>query len=527
MTKEKVKKIVEKSVKELLKEKKVFFDFKIEINYSKDKIYGDYSTNVAMSLSKALKENPIEIAKKLKAKIFKKNKEIFKKIEIAEPGFINFFISEDYFKKEVKEILKKKEKFGSLKIGKNKKVNIDFISANPTGPLTLGNARGGFGGDVLSRVLKKAGYRPTKEYYINDVGEQIKNLGYSVIGDIKGEYKGDYIKELRKRIKTKDPYEAGSKAAKIILNEMIKPQIKKMGIKFDVWFSEKTLYEKGLVDKVIEKLDKKGLIYKKEEAVWFKSTQFGDDKDRVLIKSNGEKTYFASDISYMENKFKRGFKKLIFFFGADHYGYVPRLKAAAEALGYKKEDIDVIIFQHVRLFKDGKEVRMSKRKGIYVTVEELINEVGSDVARFFFVLRSFDSHLNFDLSLAKKQTEDNPLFYVQYAYVRIISILKKASKTKIKKFNVKFLNNELEIELIKQLIKFPEIVEEIALTYEVHKLTKYLIDLSDAFHRFYENNKVIGEDKNLTQSRLSLLLATKIVFENSFDLLGIKSLKKM
>ena len=256
---------------------------------------------------------------------------------------------------------------------------MEFISANPTGPLTLGNGRGGFGGDVLANVLEKAGYKVSREYYINDTGNQIKALGHSVIGDAEAVYKGEYIDELRKEVKGKDPEKVGEKAAKIILEKMIKPSVKKMGIKFDKWFSETTLYKNKEVDEAIDELKKKGFTYESEGALWFKSKDLGDDKDRVLVRADGIKTYFASDIAYLKNKFERGFEKLIIFLGADHYGYVARLKAACQALGFKKDDIDAIVLQLVRLFENGKEVRMSKRTGIYVTIDELIDEVGLDV----------------------------------------------------------------------------------------------------------------------------------------------------
>jgi len=526
-------KLIKEAIK-LLQKERVFPKFEvseIKIEYPKEKDHGDYSTNVAMEIAKNTKKRPMEIAENLKSQISNLKSNFFEKIEVAEPGFINFFLSKEFLQTQIKEILKKGKKFGKLNIGKNKKVNVEFISANPTGPLTLGNGRGGFYGDTLANVLEKAGYKVKREYYINDVGTQIRKLGHSVIGDSQALYKGKYIEELRKRIKGKDPDEVGQKAAKIILKEMIKPSVKRMGIKFDKWFSEKSLYEKGEVDKILNWLKKKKLAYEKEGALWFKAAKFGDDKDRVLVRQNGEKTYFASDIAYLKNKFQRGFNFLIFLWGADHAGYVKRMEAAVEALGYKREQVRFIIMQLVKLFEKGKEVRMSKRTGSFVTLDELIEEVGLDVARFFFLQRSPGSHLNFDLDLAKEQSEKNPVYYIQYAYARIHSILRKLktqnSKLKTTTENLKLLNHPSELELIKQLIKFPEVVEDIARDYQVQRLPQYALDLARQFHDFYEKCRVISPDKNLTQSRLALILATKIVLKNTLDLMGISAPERM
>ena len=448
--------------------------------------------------------------------------------EVAGPGFINFFLSREYLQKQVSVILKEKEKFGQLKIGKSQKINVEFISANPTGPLTLGNGRGGFWGDVLTNVLNKAGYQAKREYYINDTGEQIKKLGHSVLNDVEAVYQGRYIEELRKKIKGNDPEKIGQSAAKIILQEMIKPTIKKMKIKFDVWFSEKTLYQRKEVTEVLDLLKNRKLAYESEGALWFKSTQFGDDKDRVLIKEDGEKTYLASDAAYLKNKFARGFQKLIFFWGADHYGYVARILAAAEALGYNKEQINIIVMQLVRLIREGQEVRMAKRTGTYVTLDELIDEVGLDVTRFFFLARGADTHLNFDLALAKKQSEDNPVYYIQYAHARICSILAKSKiKAKASVVDYKLLCHPSELGLIKQLIKLPEIIEDTARDYQVQRLPQYATDLATAFHQFYRDCQVLSENIHLAQARLSLVSATQIVLKNTLSLMGISAPEKM
>lgn len=438
---EEIKKLIEKSIKTLQKERKLP-DFEIPeilVEKPKEVIYGDYATNIALKLAKIIGKNPSEIAALLVNQLVSLSINLFEKTELVQPGFINFFLSKKYLQNQLAEILKKKEKFGDLKIGKGQKVNIEFISANPTGPLTLGNGRGGFCGDVLANILEKAGYKITKEYYINDVGEQIKKLGHSVLGDTEAVYKGVYIDELRKKLlggkaSQHSAEKIGEKAAKIIFKKYIKPFTKeKMGIKFDVWFSEKSLYKKKEVDKAIEELTKRGFTYESEKAVWFKSKNLGDDKDRVLIRSDGIKTYFASDIAYLKNKIGRGFDRIILLLGADHHGYVARLKAAAEALGFDKEKINIIIMQLVAVWfgeKEDKELlRMSKRKGIYLGLDKLIEEFGLDIVRFFFLMRGADTHLNFDMDLAREKSEKNPVYYVQYANARIHSIL---AKSKIK-----------------------------------------------------------------------------------------------
>lgn len=513
--KSEIKKIIEKAVGEVI-------DFSVEI--PADRNHGDYSTNVALILAKKQGKNPRDLAEEIKNEI---TSDLFSKIEIAGPGFINFFISNNYLQKQITIILKEKDRCGNLKISKNEKVNVEFISANPTGPLTLGNGRGGFGGDVLANVLVKAGYRVTREYYINDIGNQIKALGHSVLGDSEAQYKGGYIDDLKGKIKGRNPEEIGEKAAKIILEKLIKPSVKKMGIRFDNWFSEKSLYKNKEVDKAIQELSKKGFTYESEGAVWFKSKNIGDDKDRVLIRADGVKTYFASDIAYLKNKFNRGFEKIIIFLGADHYGYIARLKSAAHALGFDKEKINALVLQLVRLFENGKEVRMSKRTGTYVTIDELIEEVGLDVARFFFLQKSFNTQFNFDLAIAREKSEKNPVFKAQYAHARICSILKKAGGIKPKGRNLDMLKDSEELELIKYLIRFPEIVEDTVYDYQLQRIPQYALGLADAFHKFYEKCRVVSEDKKLTQARLSLISATKIVLKNTLDLMGISAPEKM
>jgi len=456
-----------------------------------------------------------------------------KPAEFKFPIFINFFLAEKYLQEQVKEVLKQKENFGRLKDGKGKKVQVEFISANPTGPLTLGNGRGGFCGDALAKVLEKAGYEVEREYYINDTGGQVKKLGLSLTESDESvrPYKGEYIEALRKRIKEKNPDKAGEKAAAVILKEMIKPTVERMGIKFDVWFSEKSLYESGQVDETLSFLKEKKLTYEKEGAIWFRSSRFGDEKDRVLVKKDGETTYLASDAAYLKNKFNRGFDLIIYLWGADHYGYINRIKAAVEALGFKKDQIQIILMQLVQLFQEGKEVRMSKRKGVYITLDELIDEVGLDVARFFFLSKSPGRHLNFDLDAAKDKSEKNPVHYVQYAYARICSILKKL---KIKSEDLKITINDLELlrhkselALIKQLMAFPEIIADTSRDYQLQRLPRYASGLAASFHSFYRDCPVLQEEGKLKRTRTALLLAVKSVLENTLNLMGISAPEKM
>jgi arginyl-tRNA synthetase len=475
----------------------------IEIFIPDNEKFGHYSTNVALRLAKTEKRNPMGIASRIKQEI--RNSKFFDKVEVAAPGFINFWLTPKIFQDEIKEILKKKDKYGVLPFQQSlgKKINIEFISANPTGPLTIGNGRGGFGGDVLANILEKIGYNVTREYYINDRGKQIENLK-------KGLYEGE----------KRTVFQIQKENQKVI--------VKKLKIKFDVWFSEKSLYKNKEVDAILNFLKKKKLTYEKDGALWFKSTKFGDDKDRVLIKADGEKTYFASDVAYLKNKFEREFDKIIIFLGADHHGYIKRMEAAAAALGYQKEKLFFIIVQLVRLLKNGKETKMSKREGSYITINELINEVGLGAARFFFLMSSPETHMNFDLALAKEKSLKNPVYYVQYAAVRCQNILKKSETRSTKsETNFELLNTLEDINLMRILARFPEIIEEAANNYNPQILVRYALNLAKEFHNFYEKERIIGEKEELVPARLELIKAVQIIFKNLFNLLGIKLLSKM
>ena len=510
--------------------KKIVKNDNFTVETPQEKAHGDYATNVAMILANKKKKEPMILAEEIRLELARlparqEKKDFFEKVEVIKPGFINFFLKPSFLQKQVKEILNKKEKFGEIDIGKNKKVQVEFISANPTGPLTIANARGGPMGDVLANVLTKAGYKTEKEFYVNDSGNQILALGHSVLKDKEAQYKGDYINKLNKKNKEKDPYKVGEKAGQIIIED-IKKTTDKLGIKYNKWVFESSLRKSGKVDKVLKFLKDKKLIYEKDKAFWFRSKKFGDNRDRVLIKSNGEKTYLGGDIAYHYNKFKeRKFDKVINIWGADHHGDVSGLQAGVAAIGFKGK-LDIILHQFITILEKGKKIRMSKRKGVFVALDELLNMVGPDVIRFFFLMYSANRHMDFDLGLAKEKSEKNPVYYVQYAYARICSILAKIKNTN-KNLKTNLLNHPSELNLIKELIKLPEIVEDIVKDYQVQRLPHYALDVATAFHKFYTDCKVLGDYKDMEKARLSLVLATKIVLENILDLMGISKPKKM
>ncbi|MDD5639480.1 MAG: arginine--tRNA ligase [Candidatus Pacebacteria bacterium] len=553
-----IKLYTEKAIYNLQK-KAVFSKFKIptiQILKPKESVNGDYALNIAMEIAKIEKENPIEVAKNIKEEL-ERIKEIgktFSRIEAINPGFINFYLSPEYLKKEIKKVLKDKEKFGNLSHGHNKKVQVEFISANPTGPLTVGNGRGGAFGDTLANVLQKAGYRIEKAYYINDYGNQIAVLGHSILKDADAKYSGEYIDKLSKNFKDEtDAYLIGKKAAKIILNDNIKKTTDKLNIKYDEWFSESTLYQKGEVDKTIEYLKKKGHTYEKDGALWFKSSNFGDERDRVIIKSDGTKTYLAGDLAYHRYKFDvKKFDKVINIWGADHFGDVKGLMAGVEALGHKGKwenyllgfiskilrkkwqrrgnSLEIVLLQFVSVLKDGKPVKMSKRLGTAIAMDDLLDELSADVTRFFFLQKSANTHLNFNMDLAKEQSDKNPVFYVQYAYARICSILRNGGIDCNKVNNIKnihLLVHEKEIALMRQILRFKDVIEDTAIDYQVHRITQYALELSAAFHQFYNECHCLVDDKEIKESRLGLLLATKIALKSTLNVMGISAPEKM
>ncbi len=506
----------------------------IRVERPKDDQFGEYTTNIALVMAKLVQKNPLELAEMIKDEILKQvqdDKVSFEKVEVVKPGYINFYLSQAALVSVVEQVLKEGQKFGGSDRGKGIRVNNEFISANPTGPLHLGNARGGFYADALSRVLRASGYDVTNEYYINDAGEQVQKLGHSVLKDSEAVYSGAYIDELSERFaKDGDVTVVGQQSAEYVLEEMIKKSIQEnMHIHFDVWTSEKKIVEDGYVDKAIALLREKSLIFESEGALWLRTTDFGDDKDRVLVKQDGAKTYFASDCGYILHKMERGFDHIIETWGADHHGYVARFRAATQALGFTGK-VDFMLVQLVKVVKDGQEVRMSKRAGNVITVDELIDVVGDDVARFFFLLYAPETHMNFDLGIAEERSRKNPVFYVQYAHARLASILRKAEEEGFGRSdgNLGLLTHKKERELMRELLFFPELIEKISLDFSVHALPQYAMRLADKLHSFYDECRVLdAENTALTDARLQLIRATKVVLGGTFALMGIAAPEKM
>jgi len=531
MIREEIINLIEKSIKKLQKAKKLSkFDIpSIKVERPENQSYGDYATNIALVVSPKAKKKPLEIANILVSEISGLEKKIFKKVETINPGFINFFLSEKYLQRKIKEIFKKNEEFGTLNIGKNKKTNIEFISANPTGVLHVGNGRGAFFGDCLANILEKAGYRVSKEYYINDAksSSQIQELGRTALGNGKS-YLTPYLKnkilDLSSHLKKiKSETDAGYFLAQNILGDVRKFIQNKIKINFDFWTSENKLYRQDKIKKTYVYLKNKSLVCQKDNAFWLKMEKF-NQKDEVLIRANGQATYFLSDIAYHKDKIDRGFKKIIDIWGADHQGHVPRIKAVMEILGYRGE-LDVLITQIVRL----KKGKMSKRTGEVITLEWLIDEVGLDAARFFYLMKSLESQMEFDVELAKEKSKKSPVYYTQYAHARICSILKKAKNKEFKKEigSFKSLNHPSELKLIKEILKLPEIIEDTSKDYQVQRLPYYAINLASSFHQFYRDCRVLSENEELTKARLLLAFAVKITLKNILNLMGVSAPERM
>lgn len=523
----------------------------IEVEPTKDESHGDYASNVAMILASRLKMNPRKIAEILVSHI-SDDDHLLGKVEIAGPGFINLFVKEDAWRNRLCEIELQGDEYGKNDLGKGKKVQVEFVSANPTGPLHIGHARGAAVGDVIANILESSHFSVFREYYINDAGNQMNNLGRSVLlryREFKGEtgafpdecYRGDYIKDIAREIMQKfgddkfnedDALSFCTKYAADAILEGIKTDLKDFGVVFDGYFSEKKLYENNGVLGLLALLEEKGFIYSDGETRWFKTTDFGDEKDRVLVRKNGEPTYFAADISYHQNKFTRGFDRVIDIWGADHHGYIPRLQASIQALGREKETLKIVLVQLVNLLRDGKPVAMSTRSGEFVTMKEVVDEVGKDAARYNFLMRRSDSHLDFDLELAKRQSNENPVYYVQYAHARICSIFGNAREQgyEIPAFgevDVRRLDVPEEMVLIKAISRFPEIVEGAAQTLEPHRITFYLNDLAGVFHNYYNKHRVISKDKDITRARLLLVKSVQTVLRNALGLIGVSAPDKM
>lgn len=549
--------IIERSVAAVFAERNISPDrpqeLKAELEIPKDKTHGDLSTNIAMKACKIASLPPLELAALLKANIEKE----FKAhhlihgvggVEVKPPGFINFFLSRNYLCRLLLEIKRRKHDYGRANLGRGIKLQVEFVSANPTGPLTIAHGRQAAIGDSLANIFEYLGYKVTREYYLNDEGTQMDILGSSIraryldlIG--KGEgfpqdgYKGSYVIDIAKDFKkkfgkshidTKDIKVFREFGLRWILAD-IKGDLRDFGVRFDIWYSQRSLRKSGNVKKAIAVLKEKGYIYENEGAVWFKSTEFGDDKDRVVFKSDGSPTYLAPDIAYHLEKYRRGFKKIIDIWGPDHHGYIPRMKSAIKALGFGEDSISMLIVQLATLYRNGQVVSMSTRAGEFVTLREVMDEVGKDVSRFCFIMRRISSHLDFDLDAVKKESMENPVYYIQYAHARICSILVYGKKAHIHtaKFDSKLLKEAEELDLLRMIRQFPMIVILSARSQEPYVILQYLQDLATVFHSFYNKHRVVGEDLSLTKSRLVLVDCVRIVLANGLGLLGVSLPKKM
>jgi len=548
--------LLEKSAQEVLTDLNVHptpsFEIKAELEIPKERSHGDLSSNIAMRACKVAAMAPIELANKICEKA-KKNiahfhlKDVIGGCETKAPGFINFFFSTKYLYKGLLAIKREKHHFGSSSIGRGIKLQVEFVSANPTGPLTIAHGRQAAIGDSLANILHFLGYKVTREYYLNDEGTQMDILAKSIrarylelFGPGEGfpqdGYKGSYILDIAKDFNKKygkkflsstDIKVFREYGMRWILND-IKKDLKLFGVKFDVWYSQKSLRKSGKVEKTIGLLKQRGYIYEKEGAVWFKSTAFGDDKDRVVIKTDGSATYLAPDIAYHLEKYRRGFRRIVDIWGPDHHGYIPRMKAAIKALGYSADSLSVLIAQLATLHKGGQVVSMSTRAGEFVTLNEVMSDVGKDVTRFCFLSRRLSSHLDFDLDVVKKESAENPVYYIQYAHARIWSILEYGKKSHpAARFDSNLLKEPEEIELLRILKVFPQAVNLSGKALEPYIILQYLQDLAAAFHSFYNKHRVVSNDRHLTKSRLVLVDCTRIILANGLRLLGVSLPKKM
>ncbi|MDN4492072.1 arginine--tRNA ligase [Ureibacillus aquaedulcis] len=525
--------------------------FNIHLETPKDKANGDFASNLAMQLTKLAKKPPRAIAESILENIETEGTEI-EKLEIAGPGFINITVRKAFLADVVKAVKEQGENYGRSTSGNGEKVQVEFVSANPTGDLHLGHARGAAFGDSLCNVLDFAGFDVSREYYINDAGNQINNLAHS----LEARYKqalgmdasmpedgyhgqdiitiaGKLVDEFGSSILEKSDEERfeffREHGLKLELDKL-KNDLANFRVNFDVWYSETSLYKNGKIDVALNKLKENGHVFEEEGATWFRSTPFGDDKDRVLIKSDGSFTYLTPDIAYHEDKIQRGFEKLINIWGADHHGYIPRMKAAIQALGYDREKLEVEVIQMVQLYKNGEKYKMSKRTGNAVTMRELVEEVGLDAVRYYFVKTACDSHMDFDLDLAVSQSNENPVYYAQYAHARICSIIRSADEQGFKASldQLNLLTAEKEEDVLKKVGAFPQVVAEAAKHRTPHRVANYIQDLAAAFHSFYNAEKVLNPDnKELTEARLALINAVRVTLANALRLIGVAAPEKM
>lgn len=528
-------------------------EMEISLESPRDPAHGDYATNLAMTLARELKQKPRDIARSL-VEHFEDPQQLVSELAIAGPGFINVRLSLNYLHQALREILHQGETYGKTSKKRPERILLEFVSANPTGPMNVVSARQGAIGDALVRIMRWAGDDVASEYYVNDGGVQVENLAHSVdirYRELLGEsvtlpedaYHGEYVIEIAQDIldekgssyfltNDEERLQFFQQAALAKMVAAQKVDLKEFRVEFDRWFYESEIISKGKIREVIDRLLGMGLIYDYDGCLWFKSTEYGDDEDRVLIKSDGQPTYFLPDIGYHLNKYDRGFDRLIDIWGPDHHGYIPRMTAAIEATGHPRDSFEVLISQQVNLIKDGVTVKMSKRAGVIVTLRELIEDVGVDVARYFLLRRKTSSHLDFDLDLARKQSDENPVYYVQYAHARICSVLRKAEEHGVKLpdadgTGLSPLNASEETNLIKMLTQFPEVISGAAKAREPHRIPIYLETLATSFHQFYHNHRVLSDDDDLTAARLLLCQATRTVLANGLGLLGVSAPDKM
>ncbi len=539
---------VEQGISEGIWSEKVTGKYTVEV--PKREGQGDFSTNMALVLAGINKSNPRQIAAHLVG-LLEKEAEFIEHLEIAGPGFVNIFLKPKVWQHALFPIFEQREAFGHSSIGGKRKVLVEFVSANPTGPLSVGHGRQAILGDAIARLLTATGHVVFREYYFNDAGRQMRVLGESTRArylELLGlpsqfpedGYQGDYIQDIAKELLAergdalKDHSEVApftNKAKEMIFKD-ISGTLQRMGIVFDNYYNEHSLYEQGLVDAVVADLRAKDLVYEKDGATWFKTTEFGQEQDRVIIKSSGEPTYRLPDIAYHREKFRRDFDWLVNVFGSDHIATVPDVLAGVRALGYDDSKVTVVLHQFVTLLRDGKQVKMSTRKATFITVDELLDEVGGDVARFFFMMRKADSQLEFDLDLATKESQENPVYYVQYAHARICSILRQAADKGVNKLPVINVDTSLlvapeELQLLKSMDEFPEMIEEAALALSPHRVIFFLMELAGQFHSYYNRHKVISDDIALSQSRLCLMEALQIVFHNGLHIVGLTAPQEM
>jgi len=581
--KDQLKDLLNKCIQDLIsKGTLIEMPSKVRIDHTKDNSHGDYATNIALMLSKQAKMNPVDLAKIIVGQL--EETSFINKIEIAGPGFINFFMSEESSSSVVKEIIDQGARYGRSEIGQGKRVLLEYVSANPTGPLHVGHGRGAAYGATLSNLLRNVGFKVDNEYYVNDAGRQMDILAVSIYLrylSLCGEdlrfpdngYQGQYINDIAQVIydnsgqefhqkselvfdnTSKDGSEGGDKEVhidqliekskstlgdgfKVIFKvgiesilSGIKSDLAEFGVVFEKWFSEQSLIDSGLSETCISKLKNSKNLYVKDGALWFKTTNYGDEKDRVVVRENGNHTYFASDIAYHLDKLERGYDKIINVWGADHHGYIPRVKASIDALGHNSNKLEILLVQFANLYRGGSKVQMSTRSGSFVTLEDLRAEVGNDAARFFYILRKSEQHMDFDLDLAKSKTNENPVYYIQYAHARICSVFKQASEKDLEldnsKANLSLLTEEIEKNILKELSRYKSVLESSAIQYEPHQLAYYLRDLSTHFHSYYNACKFIVDDKNLTQARLSLIHATRQILINGLSILGVGAPESM